>query len=178
MDNYNNLTRNGDQIEVIEEKNKQKKRFDKYTKTNHFASKAGMKDVIKMATGMPNVFYKGPSGDLNTVDDESSLLIGSLQTKSKCKLNLQKRKYVTVPYLANKKTAKDYIKERHYMKGDFWRAPKFKFRSFLKKEKGKQYGEDNEGIEMGRNFILDNPHIRGQNDDEIELKLQRGSTQC
>ena len=175
MNNYDNLTRNGDLIEVIKEKNIQKKRFDKYTKTNHFASKAGMKEVIKLATGMPSVFYKGPNGDLNTVDEESSLLIGSLQTKSKCKLNLQKRKYVTVPYLANKKSAKDYIRERRLKKGDFWRAPKFKFRSFLK-EKGESVGY--EGIGMGRTFEMDHPFIKNQNNDEVELKLQRGSSQC
>ena len=100
---YYNLTRNGDNIEINKEKDKQKKRFDAYTKTNHFANKAGMKDAINFATGSPNVFFSGPHGDLNTIDDESKLLLGSKQTKFKPKLGLQERKYKTIPYLANKK---------------------------------------------------------------------------
>jgi len=96
---YYNLTRNGDNIEINKEKDLQKARFSDYIRTNHYANKSGMKDVINLATGSPNVFYSGPNGDLNTVDDESKLFIGTTQTNMKCKLNLQQRQYLTVPYL-------------------------------------------------------------------------------
>lgn len=154
---YYNLTRNGDNIDINEERDTQKKRFDEYTKTNHFASKAGMKDVISLATGSPNVFFSGPHGDLNTIDDESKLLIGNKQTKLKAKLRLQERKYKTVPYLANKKSANDHIIERKLHKGSKWRAPRFKFRSFLK----------------DRNFVA-NPYKGRSKEVTKELELQRG----
>ena len=53
---YYNLTRNGDNVEINKEKNKQKERYDAYTKTNHFASKAGMKDVIKFGNRITKCF--------------------------------------------------------------------------------------------------------------------------
>ena len=60
-----------------------------------------MKQPITFATNQPNIFYKGSHGALDgsTVDDESNLLIGSIQTNPKCKLNLQPRQFVSVPYL-------------------------------------------------------------------------------
>jgi hypothetical protein len=155
---YNNNTRNGDNIEIIMEKDKQKKRMTDYLNINHFAKNAGMKDTIKLATGSPNIFYSGPNGDLNTVDDESKLFLGSLQTKSKQKLNLQKRKFVTVPYLADKKSAGDWIRERDLLKeGIKIKVPKFKFRSFLKKRK----------------FVA-NPYKGRSKNVSLELNLQRG----
>ena len=154
---YYNLTRNGDNIEINKEKDKQKGRFDAYTKMNHFADKAGMKDVIKLATGSPNMFFSGTHGDLNTIDDESKLLLGSKQTKFKPKLGLQERKYKTIPYLANKKSANDYIIERKLHKGSEWKAPKFKFRSFLK----------------DRKFVA-NPYKGRSKEVTKELQLQRG----
>ena len=154
---YYNLTRNGDNIEINKEKDKQKRRFDAYTKTNHFADKAGMKDAINLATCSPNVFFSGPHGDLNTIDDESKLLLGGIQTKMKPKLNLQERKYKTIPYLADKKGPKEYIIERKILKGSKWKYPKFKFRTFLK----------------GRKFVA-NPYKGRPKEVDLELNLQRG----
>ena len=157
---YNNNTRNGDNIEIIMEKDKQKKRITEYLNTNHYAEKAGMKDAIKLATGAPNIFYSGPKGDLNTVEDESKLFIGALQTKTKQKLNLQKRKYVTIPYLADKKSAKDWIRERKLLKdGIKIKVPKFKFRSFMK----------------GRKFVANPFKANSQPKNAgLELHLQKG----
>ena len=154
---YYNLTRNGDNIEINKEKDLQKTRFSDYMKTNHFAKKAGMKDVINLATGSPNVFYSGPNGDLNTVDDESNLFMGSIQTRTKEKLAIQQRKYVTIPYLADKKSSKEYMIERKLMKGSKWKMPKFKFRSFLK----------------DRKFVA-NPYKGRSKEVDLELNLQRG----
>ena len=154
---YYNLTRNGDNIEINKEKDEQKRRYDAYTKTNHFANKSGMKDVIKLATGSPNVFFSGPHGDLNTIDDESKLLLGSKQTKIKSRINLQERKYKTIPYLADKKGANEYMIERKLLKGSKWKYPKFKFRTFLK----------------DRKFVA-NPYKGRSNEVDLELNLQRG----
>lgn len=154
---YYNLTRNGDNIDINKEKDKQKRRFDAYTKTNHFAGKDGMRNAINLATGSPNVFFNGPHGDLNTIDDESKLLIGSKQTKIKSRINIQERKYKTIPYLADKKGEKEYMIERNLFKGTKWKYPKFKFRSFLK----------------DRQFVA-NPYKGRSNDVNLELNLQRG----
>ena len=59
-----------------------------------------MRQPIKFATSQPNVFLtKTPKLQGSVVDHESDLLIGSIQTNPKCKLNLQQRQYLTIPYL-------------------------------------------------------------------------------
>ena len=46
-----------------------------------------MRKPINFATTQPNVFYKGGHGGLGgcTIDSESNLKIGSIQTNPKCK---------------------------------------------------------------------------------------------
>ena len=185
---YNNLTRNGDMNEIIYEKNIQKKNFEKYNNTNHFGGNNKMKDVINLATGQPNVFFNGPNNNIDSVDEESSLLIGSLQTKSKCKLNLQTRKYVTVPYLADKKSVKDILVERTFQNGSKWKYPTFKFRSFMKEKKrrqkmeAKKYGEEKEDKmtddQNVRFFKSDRPMKNIKENRSLELKLLRGQKEC
>ena len=173
---YNNLTRNGDLEEIIYEKNKQKKNFFNYTNTNDFNKNIKMNDAIKLATSAPNIFYSGPKGgDLETVEDESKLLFGSLLTKQKCKLNLQKRKYVTIPYLADKKTPNIYLLERKLIYGEKWKTPRFKFRSFLKNKK--QTTKDGI-IDQGRVFQMDEPYRGGTHEPVLELNLLRGKKEC
>ena len=73
-----------------------------YLLQNYFASDCTMKNPIKLATAQPCVFYNGPSAVGSggcVVDDSSKLLIGSIQTHPKCKIDLFQRPFATVPYL-------------------------------------------------------------------------------
>ena len=98
---FNNLTRTHDDSVNKTEQDIQNNNFGNYMTSNYYLKQAGMAQPISFATSQPNVFYKGGHGALNgaTVDDESNLLIGSTQTNMKCRLNLQPRQYLTVPYL-------------------------------------------------------------------------------
>ena len=56
---------------------------------------------IHFATSQPNVYYNGGAGVSAgcTIDNDSNLRIGSVQTNPKCRINLQERPYLTVPFL-------------------------------------------------------------------------------
>lgn len=98
---FDNMTRVGDDKATINDKDQQNVEHGNYTTNNHYLKYAGMREPINFATSQPNVFYKGGHGALNgsTIDNESDLLIGKIQTNPKCKLNLQQRQFLTVPYL-------------------------------------------------------------------------------
>ena len=73
-----------------------------YTLQNYFINDCTMKNPIALATSQPGVFYNGPSNVGSggcVVDDNSKLLIGSIQTHPKCKIDLFQRPFATVPYL-------------------------------------------------------------------------------
>jgi hypothetical protein len=73
-----------------------------YSLENYFANDCTMKKPIALATSQPCVFYNGPSSVGSggcMVDDSSKLLIGSLQTHPRCKIDLFQRPFATVPYL-------------------------------------------------------------------------------
>jgi hypothetical protein len=61
-----------------------------------------MTKPIALATSQPCIFYNGtsPVGSGGCVVDESSkLLLGSIQTHPKCRIDLFQRPFATVPYL-------------------------------------------------------------------------------
>ena len=73
-----------------------------YSLENYFANDCTMKKPIALATSQPCVFYNGPSSVGSggcMVDESSKLLIGSLQTHPRCKIDLFQRPFATVPYL-------------------------------------------------------------------------------
>ena len=61
-----------------------------------------MKKPIAFATSQPNIFYNGPQqvglGGCY-VNTDSNLKIGTIQTNPKCRVNLQQRPFLTVPFL-------------------------------------------------------------------------------
>ena len=73
-----------------------------YTLQNYFASDCSMKKPIALATTQPGINYKGGfqngAGGCN-IDTNSELLIGSIQTNPKCRISLQERPFLTVPFL-------------------------------------------------------------------------------
>ena len=71
-----------------------------YNTTNYFLDSCGMDKPINFATQQPNIFFKGGTNAPScNIVKESTLKIGSLQTHSKCKISLQQRPFLTVPYL-------------------------------------------------------------------------------
>lgn len=73
-----------------------------YSLQNYFSSDCTMKSPIELATTQPGVMYNGGygsgSGGCN-INDSSSLLIGSIQTHPRCRIDLFQRPFATVPYL-------------------------------------------------------------------------------
>jgi hypothetical protein len=61
-----------------------------------------MKTPISLATSQPGVMYNGGynsgAGGCN-IDDNSKLLIGTIQTHPRCHIDLFQRPFATVPYL-------------------------------------------------------------------------------
>ena len=98
---FDNITRIHDDAAGITERDLQNQTHNTYATSNYFKRYSGMKEPINFATSQPNVFFKGSHGALDgsTIDSESDLFIGSIQTNPKCKLNLQQRQYLSVPYL-------------------------------------------------------------------------------
>jgi hypothetical protein len=73
-----------------------------YTLENYFANDCTMKKPIALATSQPCVFYNGPSNVGSggcVVDQSSKLLLGSIQTHPRCRIDLFQRPFGTVPYL-------------------------------------------------------------------------------
>ena len=63
-----------------------------------------MKVPIEFATSQPAIFYNGGYGNYSgaggcNIQSDSNLKIGSIQTHPKCRISLQQRPFVTVPFL-------------------------------------------------------------------------------
>ena len=73
-----------------------------YTLQNYFASDCSMRSPIELATTQPGIMYNGGygsgSGGCN-INDSSNLLIGTIQTHPKCRIDFFQRPFATVPYL-------------------------------------------------------------------------------
>ena len=100
---FDNLSRIGDDLCGITERDLQNQQFGTYSTTNFFSQYCGMKKPIDFATSQPNVFFKGGYGNCGAggcnIQDNSNLKIGTIQTRTKCKLSLHERPFTTVPYL-------------------------------------------------------------------------------
>ena len=73
-----------------------------YMTQNYFASDCSMQRQRELATTQPGIMYNGGygsgAGGCN-VDDSSKLLIGSIQTHPRCRIDLFHRPFSTVPFL-------------------------------------------------------------------------------
>jgi hypothetical protein len=73
-----------------------------YSTQNYFASDCSMRKPIDLATQQPGIMYNGGyqvgAGGCN-VNDSSKLLIGTIQTNPRCRIDLFHRPFATVPYL-------------------------------------------------------------------------------
>jgi hypothetical protein len=73
-----------------------------YMTQNFFASDCTMNNVKSLATAQPGIMYNGGynsgAGGCN-IDANSKLMIGTIQTHPKCRIDLFQRPFATVPYL-------------------------------------------------------------------------------
>lgn len=87
----------------LTEREQQNSKFSTYSTTNYFSNYCGLKQPIELATSQPNVFIKGGYGNSGAggcnIDTDSNMKIGTIQTNPKCRISLQTRQFVTVPYL-------------------------------------------------------------------------------
>lgn len=116
---FDNLTRIGNDNCDMSQRNVQNLASSNYTLSNFFSSDCSMKKPIEFATNQPNVFYKGGNqvgvGGCN-IDQNSELLIGSINTHPKCKISLWERPFKTVPYLG--RGSSNPVLESHIQQGD------------------------------------------------------------
>ncbi len=115
---FYNLSRVGEDTCDKSQRNMQNSQFGTYNTTNHFSNECGMKSQIDFATNQPNVFYMGGHGGAGgcTINDESELKLGTIQNNPKCRVTLQERQFVTVPFLG--RGAVDSVVESKLQQGD------------------------------------------------------------
>ena len=99
---FDNMSRIGNDSCSMDQRNIQSLESCNYTLQNYFANDCSMKKPIALATTQPGINYKGGfntgAGGCN-IDKGSELLIGTIQTHPKCRIDLFQRPFATVPYL-------------------------------------------------------------------------------
>jgi len=99
---FNNMARIGNDNCGQSQRNTQNVKSGNYVLTNPFNGDCLMSKGMDFALGQPNVNYSGTkemAAEGCNVDINSKLKIGSEQTHPNCKLSLEQRPYLTVPYL-------------------------------------------------------------------------------
>ena len=98
---FENSGRIGNDHCAISEKDMQNQSFGTYPVQNFFLNNCGMAKPIEFATSQPSVFYKGSHLGLGgcNVNADSKLKLGTIQTNPKCRISLQQRPFLTVPFL-------------------------------------------------------------------------------
>lgn len=116
--NFNNTDRIGLESNVEDQRSIQDKKASSYLLENYYPY-CPMNNAINLATSQPNVFLNGsnPVGINNcNVDENSELLYGKL-SKPSCKLTLEPRLFLTVPYLGKGScdiTAEDQLRQGNF----------------------------------------------------------------
>ena len=99
---FDNMSRIGNDGCSMDQRSIQSLESCNYSLQNYFANDCSMKKPIALATTQPGINYKGGfnsgAGGCN-IDQNSQLLIGSIQTHPKCRIDLFQRPFSTVPYL-------------------------------------------------------------------------------
>tara|TARA_B110000285_G_scaffold87448_1_gene100287 strand:+ start:6743 stop:7324 length:582 start_codon:yes stop_codon:yes gene_type:complete len=99
---FNNMARIGNDNCDLSQRNLQSTKKADYLLTNFGASDCLMKNSIDIALSQPNINYSGTKQmalEGCNVDTNSNLMLGGVQTNPKCRIDLQERPYLTVPYL-------------------------------------------------------------------------------
>ena len=104
--NFFNTSRINSDTSIVAQNDLQDNAQNKYMLENYYVSECAMRKPIEFATSQINVNYCAAGGWGNqcdvggcNIDQNSSLLLGSLQTHPKCRISLFQRPFATVPYL-------------------------------------------------------------------------------
>jgi hypothetical protein len=99
---FNGLSRIGNDGCSLDQNSIQNSSASSYILQNYFAQDCNMSVAKKLATTQPGINYSGGfglgAGGCN-VDESSKLLIGSIQTNPKARIDLFGRPFATVPFL-------------------------------------------------------------------------------
>ena len=103
---FDNLSRIGDDVCGISERDIQNQQFGSYTTQNYFEKFCGLKQPVNFATQQPNVTLGAGYGvsDSCKINNDSNLRIKQTQTNPKCK-NKFKRKTIQNCPLFRKRTS-------------------------------------------------------------------------
>jgi hypothetical protein len=116
---FNNMSRIGDDKCDLSQRNVQNTKGSNYLLTSYYANECGMQKPIEFATSQPNVNFSGSHqmglGGCN-VDDNTVLRDGDGLSQSKCRLTLNERPFLTVPYLG--RGSSNPVLEAHLQQGD------------------------------------------------------------
>jgi hypothetical protein len=99
---FDNMSRIGNDTCTQDQNSIQNISASNYLLQNYFADDCSMRQPIALATTQPGVFYNGGSGSGAggcNIDKSSELLIGTIQTNPKARIDLFHRPFATVPYL-------------------------------------------------------------------------------
>ena len=101
---FDNLSRIGDDLCGVTERDLQNQQYGTYSTTNYFSQYCGMKTPIAFATSQPNVFYNGGYGNYCgaggcNIDNDSNLRIKQTQTNPRGRISLRERPFKSIPYL-------------------------------------------------------------------------------
>jgi hypothetical protein len=102
---FDNLTRIGDDVCGISERDIQNQNFGSYTTQNYFEKFCDLTHQINLATNQPNIFLSGSVGSAFSgaggcnIDNDSNLRIKRTQTNPKGRISLRERPYKSIPYL-------------------------------------------------------------------------------
>jgi len=101
--NFENVSRIGDDVVTLSEKNRQNANFGSYTLTNYFKNNCSLSQPMSLATSQPDMYVLGGKNQVgingSAVDADSSLKIESEQTNPKGRISLYQRQFLTVPFL-------------------------------------------------------------------------------
>uniref|UniRef100_A0A6C0HWY0 Uncharacterized protein n=1 Tax=viral metagenome TaxID=1070528 RepID=A0A6C0HWY0_9ZZZZ len=116
---FDNMSRIGNDVCNQDQNAIQNINASNYLLQNYFAKDCSMKQPIDLATTQPGINYNGPSSVGSggcVVDASSKLLIGSIQTHPRCRIDLFQRPFATVPFLG--RGSVDPILEAQIQQGD------------------------------------------------------------
>ena len=116
---FENLSRIGNDCCAIDQRSIQNSQACSYSLQNYFTTDCSMKNALSLATSQPGINYSGSLGsDVcgSNIDESSRLLIGSVQTHPRCRIDLFQRPFATVPFLG--RGAVDPLLESQIQQGE------------------------------------------------------------
>lgn len=99
---FNNLSRIGNDNCCIDQQTIQDSQACNYMLQNYFLQDCNMSQAKMLATSQPCINYSGGMGSDycgSNIDSSSKLLIGTIQTNPRCRIDLFQRPFATVPFL-------------------------------------------------------------------------------